>query len=59
MKIVLELNCLEDGRKFLNFWDFERGKDVVCQIIDDVRTLGHIPLSEFVNQVLKAKNGSI
>lgn len=33
MKIKLELNLVEPGVEFLNYWDLN-GKDVVAQIID-------------------------
>jgi penicillin V acylase-like amidase (Ntn superfamily) len=34
MKYSIELNCLNNGRKFLNYWDDENGQDVVCEIIN-------------------------
>jgi hypothetical protein len=30
----LQLNFPGDGRCFLNFWDHERGNDVIAEIID-------------------------
>lgn len=34
MKITLELNLVEPGVEFLNYWDSIGGNDVVAQIID-------------------------
>jgi hypothetical protein len=34
MKYSIELNCLDNGRKFLNYWDDENGEDVICEIIN-------------------------
>lgn len=36
MKVELELNIVDDGRKFLNFWDFKHGNDICCEIIDGI-----------------------
>lgn len=36
MKLQLELNLVDDGRKFLNFWDWKHGNDVCCEIIGGV-----------------------
>lgn len=33
MKVNLELNITQDGRKFLNYWDL-MGMDICCKIID-------------------------
>lgn len=33
-KHKLELNILEDGRIYLNYWDWAHGRDVICQVID-------------------------
>jgi hypothetical protein len=34
MKEKLELKFNEDGRTFLNFWDWAHGRDVVAEIND-------------------------
>lgn len=34
MKIDVEINFIEDGRVFLNYWNWRNGNDVVCEIID-------------------------
>jgi hypothetical protein len=64
MKIKLELN-IPDDRKFLNFWDWKNGNDVVCEIIDGKLMLSQsddsgeslppkeITLKEFVERVEK------
>lgn len=43
MKIKLELvaHGKPDGRRFLNFWNWRNGDDVVCEVID-----GKLMLSE-------------
>lgn len=33
-KHKIELNLVEDGREFLNYWDWAHGKDVCCEIRD-------------------------
>lgn len=34
-KYALELNYPGDGRLYLNYWDWERGQDVCCQVFAD------------------------
>lgn len=53
MKHQLELNCLDDGRKFLNYWDAMHGNDVVCEIVDGKLMLEdeEISLQEFIERV--------
>lgn len=34
MKIKLELNIPGDGRKFLNFWNWFNGDDVIAELKD-------------------------
>lgn len=34
MKISLELNLVDDGRKFLNFWNYMNGDDFVVEVKD-------------------------
>ena len=66
MKYRLELNCLDDGRKFLNYWDSEHGNDVICEIVNGQLILSSvqgmeaaqdipIPIAEFV-QLVEATN---
>lgn len=52
MKIKLELN-IPDDRIFLNFWDWNRGMDVVCEVIDGklVHEGQEISLSWFIVKV--------
>jgi len=55
-KIKLELVVNEDGRTFLNYWNWYNGDDVVTQIkdgkiIDDNGEGKEISLQEFINQV--------
>jgi hypothetical protein len=58
MKFQLELNCVEDGRTFLNYWDAAHGNDVVCEVVDGRLLLTQdegkpkkITLSEFIEMV--------
>lgn len=53
MKIKLELNLLEDGRMFLNFWDAMHGNDVVSEIKDgNLYVDGEmISLTEYINRI--------
>lgn len=34
-KYALELNYPGDGRLYLNYWDWQRGQDVCCQVFAD------------------------
>ena len=59
----LELMMNEDGRTFLNYWDWKHGNDICCEIIDgklfkleydeegNELTQKEISFSDFVNLV--------
>ena len=34
MKIQVEINYVDDGRVFLNYWNWRNGNDVCCEIVD-------------------------
>lgn len=61
MKINLELNVLDNGKIFLNFWDYKYGDDVVCEVAGNklmlqnspVSTIKQITLQDFINQVMQ------
>lgn len=56
MKIQIEINYIEDGRVFLNFWNYMNGHDVVAEILegklyqDGIK----ITLNEFITKVKNA-----
>lgn len=63
MKIALELNLVQPGREFLNYWSTGPGNDVIAQIKDgqlwvteynadgDALPLRQVSLVEFVHLV--------
>jgi hypothetical protein len=58
MKVKLELNLLEDGRKFLNFWDSIQGNDVVAEVKDGKLYVCNelVSLSEYIEKVRESLN---
>ncbi len=51
MKINVELNIVGDGRVFLNYWDYMRGADVVCEIVDGKRLIRSSYVGEELEEV--------
>lgn len=70
MKIALELVFTGDGRRFLNYWDYVLGNDVIVEIIDGTMVLSDggdvdgndgqvVNIHEFVEQVKQSKETEI
>lgn len=62
LKIKLELVHTGDGGVFLNFWNYQNGDDVVCQVIDGelIQDIQNVPsrtsLQSFIDQVTEKVN---
>jgi len=53
LKINLEILIVGDGRRFLNFWDYRSGDDVVAELKNGMLYQEEklISLNEFIDQV--------
>lgn len=60
MKIPLELNVLDNGEIFINFWDSHEGKDIVVEFVHGLlyehlpdSYVRHVTFKDFVNQIIE------
>lgn len=62
LKLDLELHVVGDGRRFLNYWDYMYGNDVVAEIIDgnlvmeEGESTKKVTLNEFIQKIIDTKN---
>ena len=52
LKYEIEINRLEDGRTFLNFWNYYNGDDYIAELIDGklFHNGKNISFQKFINE---------
>lgn len=55
MKISIELHIVGDGRRFLNYWDYKNGNDVIVEIRSGklFRKRTEVSVEKFIERVVK------